>query len=92
MPCGAAWNTRIRNKDEIRSRLTRLAWLLDASIPVEDVEALRARLAELDVPTEVLRYATAEHGFHCDARRSYNAEASTDAWGRALAWFEEHLA
>jgi hypothetical protein len=34
MPCGAAWNTRIRNKDEIRSRLTRLAWLLDASIPI----------------------------------------------------------
>jgi carboxymethylenebutenolidase len=64
---------------------------LDASIPVEDVEALRTRLAELDVPTEVIRYATAEHGFHCDARPSYNAEASTDAWGRALAWFEEHL-
>ena len=29
---------------------------LDASIPVEDVETLRTRLAELDVPTEVVRY------------------------------------
>ena len=64
---------------------------LDESIPVEDVETLRARLAELDVPTEVLRYATAEHGFHCDVRPSYNAEAATDAWGRALAWLGEHL-
>ncbi len=72
------------------------AWLglfgdLDASIPVEDVETLRTRLAELDVPTEVLRYATAEHGFHCDVRTSYNAEAATDAWAQALAWFSAHL-
>ena len=47
---------------------------------MEDVETLRSRLAELDVPTEVLRYATADHGFHCDVRSSYNAEAATDAW------------
>ena len=42
-------------------------------------------------PTEVVRYAGAEHGFHCDVRPSYNAEAATDAWARTLAWFEEHL-
>jgi carboxymethylenebutenolidase len=65
---------------------------LDGSIPVEDVELLRARLGQLDLPTEVLRYATAEHGFHCDVRPSYNAEAATDAWARALTWFQEHLA
>jgi carboxymethylenebutenolidase len=65
---------------------------LDGSIPVEDVEVLRARLDELDVPTEVLRYATADHGFHCDVRPSYDAEAATDAWARTLAWFGDHLA
>ena len=64
----------------------------DESIPVEDVEVLRARLAELDVATEVLRYAGAEHGFHCDVRPSYHAEAATDAWARALAWLRDHLA
>jgi carboxymethylenebutenolidase len=64
---------------------------LDISIPVEDVETLRARLAELDVPTDVLRYATAEHGFHSEARPSFNAEAATDAWARTLAWFTEQL-
>jgi carboxymethylenebutenolidase len=64
----------------------------DTAIPVEDVETLRTRLAELDVPTEVLRYATVEHGFHSDARPSFNAEAATDAWARTLAWLEEHLA
>ena len=64
---------------------------LDGSIPVEDVEVLRTRLAELEVPTDVLRYATAEHGFHCDVRPSYEAAAATDAWERTLAWFSDHL-
>jgi carboxymethylenebutenolidase len=63
----------------------------DASIPVDDVERLRQELDGLDVPTEVVRYAGAEHGFHCDVRPSYNAEAATDASARTLAWFEEHL-
>lgn len=65
---------------------------LDASIPVEDVEVLRARLAEVEVPASVLRYANAEHGFHCDVRPSYDAEAATDAWQQTLIWFSEHLA
>lgn len=64
---------------------------LDTSIPVEDVETLRERLAVLDVPTELVRYATAEHGFHCDVRPSFNAEAAVDAWERALAWLQAHL-
>jgi len=63
----------------------------DASIPVEDVERLRQELDGADVDSDVVRYAGAEHGFHCDVRPSYNAEAATDAWARTLAWFEEHL-
>lgn len=64
---------------------------LDTVIPVEDVETLRARLDGLDVPTEVLRYATAEHGFHNRSRPSYNAEAATMAWQRTLDWLARHL-
>ena len=63
----------------------------DSSIPVEDVERLRQELDGVDVPTAVVRYEGAEHGFHCDARPSYHAEAAGDAWARTLAWFEEHL-
>jgi carboxymethylenebutenolidase len=65
---------------------------LDVVIPVEDVETLRASLTELDTPTEVQRYATAEHGFHNEARPSFKAEAATDAWARTLAWLAAHLA
>ena len=63
----------------------------DGGIPVEDVEALRSALTAAPVPTEVVRYPGAEHGFHCDARGSYHPEAAADAWARTLAWFGTHL-
>lgn len=64
----------------------------DASIPVADVERLRTALAAASVDTDVVRYAGAPHGFHCDARADYHAEAATDAFARTLAWFDAHLA
>jgi carboxymethylenebutenolidase len=64
----------------------------DGSIPVEDVEALRRALQDAPVPTEVVRYEGAEHGFFCDQRPSFHRDASDDAWPRTLAWFGNHLA
>jgi carboxymethylenebutenolidase len=64
---------------------------LDASIPVEDVEALKKALTDAPVETDVVRYADAEHGFHCDKRPSYNTDAAADAWGRTLSWFGSRL-
>jgi carboxymethylenebutenolidase len=64
----------------------------DASIPVDDVERLRAALSAAPVDAEVVRYAGAQHGFHCDARPDhFDAEAAADAWARTLAWFDAHL-
>jgi len=64
----------------------------DASIPVTDVERLRTALAAASVDTEVVRYADAPHGFHCDARADYHEASATDAFARALGWFDAHLA
>lgn len=65
----------------------------DASIPIEDVETLRETLArEAKAPTQIVRYAGAEHGFHCDRRDSYNEAAAVDGWARTLAWLRRHLA
>jgi carboxymethylenebutenolidase len=64
----------------------------DASIPVDDVERLRAALAGARVAHEVVRYPGAKHGFHCDARGDYERDAATDAWRRTLDWLERHLA
>jgi carboxymethylenebutenolidase len=59
----------------------------DPGIPVEQVELLRAAAARAPVPTAVVRYPRAGHGFHCDDRpAAFDAAAAADAWTRALAW------
>jgi carboxymethylenebutenolidase len=65
---------------------------LDQSIPTEDVETLRAVMSAAAVDREIVRYPDADHGFHCDPRPSYNAEASKDAWERTMAWFGSRFA
>jgi carboxymethylenebutenolidase len=60
---------------------------LDAHIPMSDVEQIKT--AQPDVPVYV--YA-ADHGFNCDQRGSFNAEAAATAKQRTLAFFAEQLA
>ena len=79
-----------------RSASLRTPWLglfgdEDASIPVDDVEQLRSALHAAPVDTEIVRYAGAKHGFHCDVRADYDAGAAADAWERTLTWFDRHL-
>jgi carboxymethylenebutenolidase len=64
----------------------------DASIPTNEVEGLRTAANKAGPMTEIVRYAEANHGFHCDARSSYHEPSATDAWKRTLAFLEDHLA
>lgn len=65
----------------------------DQSIPVADVEALREQAVKATVDTEIVRYAEAGHGFHCDERpANFSADAAADAWRRTLGWIERHAA
>ena len=64
---------------------------LDAMIPLDSVEALRVALKEAKVDTDVVRYADADHGFHCDARRLVPRDVGEGRVDRALAWFGERL-
>ncbi|MFQ5873104.1 MAG: dienelactone hydrolase family protein [Dehalococcoidia bacterium] len=36
-------------------------------------------------------YTHLGHGFHCDERTSYSAEASRNAWARTLDGFQKYL-
>lgn len=63
----------------------------DTGIPVDQVEALRGAAAGAGVPTEVVRYPDAGHGFHCDARDQFEPQAARDGWQRTLAFLAEHL-
>lgn len=65
----------------------------DQGIPVDQVEALRRTAAEASVPSEIVRYPGAGHGFHCDARPdSYHEASAHDAWDRTLDWFGRYIA
>jgi len=59
----------------------------DASIPLADVEAIRD--THPGVPIHI--YAGTGHGFSCDHRGSYNAEATATARQRTLAFFADYL-
>ncbi len=63
----------------------------DKGIPVEQVEALRQAVAASGQPAEIVRYAEAGHGFHCDQRESYHPASAADAWQRTLDWFSRYL-
>jgi carboxymethylenebutenolidase len=58
----------------------------DQSIPMSDVE--KVKKARPEVPVHVYH---AGHGFSCDERASYNAEASKTALERTLKFFAEKI-
>jgi carboxymethylenebutenolidase len=65
----------------------------DQGIPVEQAEALRDAALKTAVPTDLVVYPGAAHGFHCDARpQAYDEKAAKDAWERTLGWLGEHVA
>lgn len=63
----------------------------DQSIPVDEVEQLRAAAAKAGVPTEVNRFADADHGFHCNDRSAYHEASSKEAWAKTVAFFDAHI-
>jgi len=63
----------------------------DQGIPVEQAEALRKAAVGAGVDTDLVVYPDAQHGFHCDARPSYDPASAKDAWERTQAWLAEHL-
>lgn len=63
----------------------------DPFIPLEEVDKIKKRLAELKKTAETVVYPGAPHGFFCNERDSYRADAAKDAWERLLKFFGQHL-
>ncbi len=59
----------------------------DQGIPMSNVESVRKRRPDC----EIFVYEGAGHGFNCDQRSSFHAEAAKAAWGRTLDFFDKHL-
>jgi carboxymethylenebutenolidase len=65
---------------------------LDKGIPSVEVDQLRKVAAEVAVPTEVVQYPDADHGFNCNDRPAvFNPTAAADAWERTLNWFDRYV-
>jgi carboxymethylenebutenolidase len=63
----------------------------DSFIPLDEVELIKHRLADLQKNAETVVYPGAPHGFFCTERDSYRPEAAKDAWERMLKFFALHL-
>ncbi len=59
----------------------------DAGIPPSDVETIRAKRPDV----EIYIYPSAQHGFHCDERASYDKASADIAWPRSLGFLAKHL-
>jgi len=63
----------------------------DPFIPLDEVEKIKQRLAELKKNAETIVYPGAPHGFFCNERDSYRADAAKNAWERLTKFFAQHL-
>jgi carboxymethylenebutenolidase len=62
----------------------------DTGIPLDDVLAMRKKLAQANSPSEIVVFPEAPHGFHADYRESYRPMEAEEGWRRMLAWFRRH--
>jgi carboxymethylenebutenolidase len=63
----------------------------DKGIPVSDVEAMRAALAQAGKRSCKLEvFMDAGHGFFADYRPSYNEKDAKQGWTELLAWFRKY--
>lgn len=56
-----------------------------------DVAVIEERLKAAGVAYNFKMYPGAGHGFNCDERGSYNAEAAADALSRTISWFDQYV-
>lgn len=62
----------------------------DQSIPIAQIEQMRAALKAAGKKSEIVVYPDAPHGFNADYRPSYRPQAARDGWNRMQAWFKEN--
>jgi len=63
----------------------------DPYIPLSQVKRIEDTLRTLGKSFEVKIYTSAEHGFFCDDRASYDPDAANDAWEKTKSWFAKYL-
>jgi carboxymethylenebutenolidase len=90
-PPNPLWpNSPTQLAPEMKAPVLGLYGEADQGIPVAQVEALKAALAEAKKTAEFKIYPGAPHGFHADYRASYRKEAAEDGWNQMQSWFRKY--
>lgn len=80
--------------DELHGPVLGLYGGADTGIPLDTVEAMRAKLAASTNPaaqaSEIVVYPDTPHGFHADYRPTYREPQARDGWLRLQDWFQRH--
>jgi carboxymethylenebutenolidase len=63
----------------------------DTLVSVDQARRLAAHRDALGVPTRLVIYPGAPHGFYCDERASYRKESGDLAWSRTQEFFSKHM-
>lgn len=63
----------------------------DRLIPAADVDQIKKTLSDNKKKFNLNVYPGAGHGFFCDERGGYNADAAKDAWEKTKSFFAQHL-
>ncbi len=77
--------------DRIQAPLLLFFGEQDSFIPMAEVREIDERLRVLGIDYRLRAYPGADHGFFCDERASYHAEAAADAWKQLENFFAEKL-
>jgi carboxymethylenebutenolidase len=90
-PANPAWpKSPMQLAPDMKAPVLGLYGSADTGIPVAQVEAMKAALAENKKTAEFKIYPEAPHGFHADYRASYRKDAAEDAWSQAQMWFRKY--
>lgn len=85
-------DSTISRSGKIKGKILCLFGENDGYIPLDEVGAIRRALEDAEIEHEIAVYPEADHGFFCDQRDSFRAEAASDAWERVKALFASELA
>ena len=81
----------VTRTQDIKGTLYAFFGMEDASIPVEQVNEIKAALEKYQILHRIFLYEGADHGFCCDQRASYNEAAAADAWNQVKQLFRQEL-
>jgi carboxymethylenebutenolidase len=85
--CPGEADPTVSRTPQIQGEIYCFFGMADPLIPAEQNAAVEAALQQAKIKHRVFRYPGVDHGFFCDRRDSYNAEAAKAAWNEVKALF-----